>query len=69
MSHHKINSNLPVYTPPSRVRTVTGFSRSTAFRLEKRDPTFPRRVRISPGLTAWRTDELLSYLDKRERVK
>lgn len=69
MVHPKSNPALPLYTPPSKVKQVTGIlSRSTALRREKDDPDFPRRVRVSPGLTAWRTEELVKYLEKRGRV-
>jgi predicted DNA-binding transcriptional regulator AlpA len=70
MSYPKSNPSLPLYTPPSKIRQVTGvLCRSSALLREKDDPSFPRRVRISSGLTAWKTSELIDYLEKCERVK
>ena len=42
---------------------------STAKRLEKNDPDFPRRVRVSPGRVGFFEDEVDEYIAARERVE
>lgn len=68
MVHHKQIQSYPVFTPPSKVNRICGISRSTALRLESLGE-FPQRRRISPGLTAWKTDELLDWAENREKVR
>ena len=59
----------PVFTPPSKVNRICGISRSTALRLEA-EGKFPQRFRLTPGgLTAWKTDDLLTWADEREKVR
>jgi predicted DNA-binding transcriptional regulator AlpA len=60
-------ARLPVYTPLRNI-SLFGISRSTALNLEDRDPDFPRRVRLTQSLTAYKTAELLEYFESRERV-
>ena len=36
--------------------------------MEKNDPSFPKRVAITPNLTGWRSDELHAYIKSRPRV-
>lgn len=44
----------------SRVRDLTGLSRTTAWRLQKTGQ-FPVPIRISPSRVAWRESELLAW--------
>lgn len=44
----------------SRVRDLTGLSRTTAWRLQKAGQ-FPVPIRISPSRVAWRESELLAW--------
>jgi predicted DNA-binding transcriptional regulator AlpA len=39
-----------------------GISESTAHRLEQTDPSFPRRIEISPGRLAYAAEELDAYV-------
>jgi predicted DNA-binding transcriptional regulator AlpA len=64
----KVNQSYPHFTPPSRIPKVLGISRSTALRKEKKDPSFPRRRRIGPGLTGFVTAELIEWAETREEV-
>jgi predicted DNA-binding transcriptional regulator AlpA len=45
-----------------------GFSKSTEWRLAKSDPTFPKPVRISAGLSGYLEDEFDAWLAARPRV-
>ena len=50
-------------------RRLGDASVSTAKRLEKSDPDFPRKVRISPGRVGFFGKEADSYIAARERVE
>ena len=52
---------------PSRIEDICGISRSTAFRLEKMDFDFPKRIQLSPGRSGWIADELEEYFLSRPR--
>ena len=67
MAQNERTQSCSVFTPPSKVNKICGISRSTALRLEA-EGQFPQRRRITPGLTAWRTDELLAWVETREKV-
>ncbi len=49
------------------VKRLSGLSRSTIYRLEA-GGTFPTRVKLSERATAWRTDEILAWLEARPRA-
>ena len=42
---------------------------STVKRLEKSDPDFPRKVRVSPGRVGFLEDEVDDYIAARARVE
>ena len=42
---------------------------STAKRLEKDEPDFPRKVRVSPGRVGFFEDEVDEFIAARERVE
>ena len=46
------------------VRKLTGLSRSTRWRLERRGD-FPSRRRLSPGCVGWLRSEILDWLQSR----
>jgi prophage regulatory protein len=46
------------------VRTMTGLSRSTRWRLE-RAGVFPRKRRLSPGAVGWLESEVVAWLASR----
>jgi prophage regulatory protein len=46
------------------VRTMTGLSRSTRWRLE-RAGMFPRKRRLSPGAVGWLESEVVAWLGSR----
>ncbi len=41
-------------------RRMTGLSRTTRYRWEKRGD-FPKRVRLSPGAVGWRLSEIVAW--------
>lgn len=43
------------------------YSKVHIYRLERNDPTFPKRIRIGPGRVVWRLGEVLAYLDSKPR--
>ena len=45
------------------VRTVTGLSRTTRWRLE-RVGQFPRKRRISPGAVGWLESEVVTWMEQ-----
>ena len=45
------------------VRTATGLSRTTRWRLE-RAGQFPRKRRISPGAVGWLESEIMAWMDQ-----
>jgi prophage regulatory protein len=49
-------------------RKRAGISRTTEFRLIRGDPTWPRVVQITPGLTGYFEDELDAWIEARPRV-
>lgn len=49
------------------VKTATGLSRCTIWRLEKAG-TFPQRVTLSANTVGWRAEEVQSWVEKRQRV-
>lgn len=46
-------------------RRLGGCARSTVYSLERGDPTFPRRRRISEGVAGWLESELDAWLAER----
>ncbi len=62
----QIVASLPVYTPPCKIKEVLGFfGRTKALELEATDPTFPKRFRLpNSNLTAWKTSDLVEWLDR-----
>ena len=61
------NTHMPISALPLRllrfaeVRRRTGLSRSTIWRME-RGGTFPKRIRISVNVVAWREDEVIKWI-------
>lgn len=53
-----------------RVPTVAAMlsvSRSTVWRWSKFKPEFPRPIKISTGVTAWKLDEIQAWLGGRDQ--
>ena len=48
---------------------LTGMSNTTVWELSRRDPEFPKPIRLTSQITAWRADELYKWLESRERVQ
>lgn len=48
------------------VTTITGLSRVTLWRLERKGQ-FPVRLRLSVNSVGWREDEVLDWVDSRPR--
>lgn len=56
------------YAVAPEVAAYLRMNKSTLYRLMKRDPTFPRAVRLSPNRTAWKVSEVQAWLASRPRV-
>ena len=50
-------------------KRLGGISRTTEFRLRKREPDFPRLVWISPGLSGYYEDEASTFISARPRER
>jgi predicted DNA-binding transcriptional regulator AlpA len=50
---------------PRNIRTITGLSKVTVWRLEKKGE-FPKRVRLSSGAVGWRMSEVMAWLESRQ---
>lgn len=48
---------------------LIGLSKTTVWELSKRDPEFPKPVKLTSQCTAWRADELDAWIESRERVQ
>ncbi|MGG5572427.1 helix-turn-helix transcriptional regulator [Vibrio diazotrophicus] len=44
------------------VMKLTGFSRSSVYRLETTDENFPKKVKIGPKAVGWIKQEILNWL-------
>lgn len=51
---------------PQQASTYLGISRTSLHRLSETDPTFPRKVVISPRCVGYRADSLASWLKAKE---
>lgn len=45
---------------------ICGFSTATQWRLQK-SGEFPKKVRVSKGIVAWKLKEVINFLETRER--
>ena len=54
--------DLPALWPKREVLSRTGISRATIDKLEKQE-RFPRRIRITPFLVAWRAEEVIRWME------
>jgi prophage regulatory protein len=61
-------TDLPHFVRWPEVERITGLSRDTIERMEKRGE-FPSRYRITANTTAHRSDELAAWIDSRERIE
>lgn len=43
-------------------------SKASVWRYAARDPEFPKPIKLSPGCSRWRADEVDAWLDTRERA-
>lgn len=59
---------LGVLRLPSVVK-LTGTSNTTVWELSRNDPDFPKPIKITSQITAWRADELYKWLASRPRVQ
>jgi predicted DNA-binding transcriptional regulator AlpA len=48
-------------------RKLGGISRATIRRIEKNDPTFPRRIQLAPNVVAWDEVTVDDWLANRPR--
>ena len=46
---------------------ITGLSATTLWRLSRKDPTFPKPVRLTPQATGWFESELRLWLQSRRQ--
>jgi predicted DNA-binding transcriptional regulator AlpA len=59
----------PLYVRPGSLKELTGIARSTALQMEKEDPEFPKRIKLSPKITVWKVSELEKYIESLPRLK
>jgi prophage regulatory protein len=52
---------------PELRRKLGGVSRPTLWRIEKNDPTFPRRVQLAPNVVVWDESAVDEWLENRPR--
>lgn len=50
-----------------QLQELIPLSRTTIWRLERKDPTFPQRTRVGPKRVMWRQDEVLAWLEAQPR--
>ncbi|WP_432640113.1 helix-turn-helix transcriptional regulator [Albidovulum sp.] len=55
------------YLPDTQVAARYGVHRTTPWRWDKTDPTFPKPVRLSPGCTRWKLSELEAWENSRSK--
>lgn len=54
----------PAFYRVGKVSEIFGWSVNTTWRKAKIDPGFPKPIKISQNVTAWRADEVLAYRQK-----
>jgi predicted DNA-binding transcriptional regulator AlpA len=54
----------PVFYRVGKVSEIFGWSINTTWRKAKIDPEFPKPIKISDNVTAWRSDQVLAYRQK-----
>lgn len=57
----------PVILRPEQVCQYLGISRSGLYYLHEKDPTFPRKIKLSPRMIAWRKESLDAWLKAKEQ--
>lgn len=50
------------------MKSFMGLGKTTIYELMHTDPSFPRPVKIGKA-TAWRSDEVIAWMDNRPRVE
>ena len=55
--------------PRTQGRKAMGLSRTTEWRRERDDPTFPKRVQIGPGSWAYRVSDVQRWIETRPTVR
>lgn len=58
-----------IYLPDTRVAARYGVHRTTPWRWDKTDPTFPKPVRLSPGCTRWKLSDLEAWEKTRSNTE
>lgn len=51
-----------------KMRELLGLSNTTIWELSRRDPNFPKPVKLTRQCTAWRADEVKAWIDSRPRA-
>lgn len=51
---------------PESAAGFIGVSRATLYRLDKEDPTFPAKIRLSARCVGYRESDLRTWLESRE---
>ena len=67
------NSPMMINIPPVRkfvtdveIGEIFGCHRTWAWRMVKRDPAFPRPLKLSPGVTRWKAEEIEEWITKKQ---
>ena len=58
----------PIIVRPGAIQAVTGLSKSQALYLEKTEPNFPKRVKMSKRVNGWLYAELQTYFKNLPRL-
>ena len=58
----------PIIVRPGAIQAVTGLSKSQALYLEKPEPNFPKRVKMSKRVNGWLYAELHAYFRSLPRL-
>ena len=58
----------PIIVRPGAIQAVTGLSKSQALYLEKTEPNFPKRVKMSKRVNGWLYAELHAYFRSLPRL-
>lgn len=52
---------------PKSAAAYIGMAVSSIYRIEKQDPTFPRRIKLSKRASGWRKSDLDQWLEQKAK--
>lgn len=57
-----------IYIPDIQVAKQFGVSRATIWRWAAKDPSFPKPVKLSPGCSRWKIEDVQKWAESRGEV-